>query len=1280
MEGGTSQSSTGDSSFVPSNLTALVPSFDPSTDDVETWTKKVELLAKVWPKEKLSELSTRLILNTKGSAFQKLQIKQDELLKNDMKSIQALVSIVGGQFGQVPLERRYEHAEKALFRCQQRADESNDSYLARTDVAWTEVLTRNVKLEELQAYVLLRGSLLSAEDKRVVVEAGAETGGQLTVAKVSSAIRMLGAGFFQEYMGLKKSKQKIYDQSAFVTEELEPDMGDALVTQEEDHEDEFLDGLLQEGDEDAILITEYEAAINDTIQGDAELATALNAYTDARRRLSERFRNRGFWPTRPSKSSGKGKGFKSKRDFSGKGRKSLQDRILSSRCRICNKVGHWKAECPERKSAASGSVPTANVSLAEVAQPSSSPNDALLLEFMTLPEIDAEKPIDVPLFDTPEVSFLTLSEALKGITNRVNGVIYSPRGNQFRNDRQAIVTLPNRCDPPSNSDDFSGETANSADVHFASHGSFGVVDLGASKTVIGSKHIPDLLKSFDPSIREKLRRCPCQMQFRFGNQGVLCSEQALLVPVGQLVVKIAIVPGNTPFLISNSFLRGMQAIVDTHKARLISPLLNQSIELHLSPRGLFLMDLNQVIRAAKLSKSSLKPETVCTTITIEEKDPVRVWNPPQEVNSGVCKISTTVKSRNDPHKPDRVGFQHVDSATNRKEFNGQPGALQTISKSDPVAASQVVSRHVRFDSSPQADPEASASGTSRHLALQAGGPDGHEDNVRVNTCGQKLRAHVEPRAIVDHVVHPEVRQIVQIGAQVGHPIRRDESSPPREPRNDHACAAVLEGHDDVDAEDIGERSARGISQSQGQDINGQGKHQYSASWTPIDDRACRRVRISDGRVVSPEGRLAGSSRTICEPSRCTGPSEPYAESRECPATGDHSPPGSDSIIQDGGSIGNWNLGEWESLMLAGDPDHLEENIYQTEIRQPQRSSFQTAFDKSLHKITVELQGFVDKMKQSPKVKNELMEVFCHHQSRLTQQVINLGGKAMRYSKVQGDLMTEEGRFILFKDLLEYPPEHVWYSPECGPWSAWSNLNSAKSCAAWDSIHSKRLANMDQLALGVVLLRYQRAHGRHFHWEQPSRSNMFRTPLLQELYTKTVAAEFDMCNLAELRDPVNQKLIKKGMVIMTTSQKMQSDLHGHHCRKDHEHQPLEGSTQVQGRNISRTSFSEEYPRKFARRVAKVILHHEHPKELPVFWNSHEIHASQVDDPQPKRRRLTSQRLAARLTIRRKLERVPKDELSSQTETEEKRRRITGKGGNRGTLILRKVTTKHGINFS
>ena len=44
---------------------------------------------------------------------------------------------------------------------------------------------------------------------------------------------------------------------------------------------------------------------------------------------------------------------------------------------------------------------------------------------------------------------------------------------------------------------------------FASHGSFGIVDLGATKTVIGSKLVPELLNSLDPNIRSQVTRCPC---------------------------------------------------------------------------------------------------------------------------------------------------------------------------------------------------------------------------------------------------------------------------------------------------------------------------------------------------------------------------------------------------------------------------------------------------------------------------------------------------------------------------------------------------------------------------------------------------------------------------------------------------------------------------------------------------------------------------------------------------------------------------------------------------
>lgn len=102
---GQQTSGSGDSAFVPTSLTSLIPTFDPAVDSVEVWAQKVELLSKVWPADKITELSTRLILNCKGSAFQKLQIRQKDLLKNDLACIKLLVEVVGGQFGQVPLER-----------------------------------------------------------------------------------------------------------------------------------------------------------------------------------------------------------------------------------------------------------------------------------------------------------------------------------------------------------------------------------------------------------------------------------------------------------------------------------------------------------------------------------------------------------------------------------------------------------------------------------------------------------------------------------------------------------------------------------------------------------------------------------------------------------------------------------------------------------------------------------------------------------------------------------------------------------------------------------------------------------------------------------------------------------------------------------------------------------------------------------------------------------------------------------------------------------------------
>lgn len=392
--------------LVPNQLAVLVPTFDPAKDDLEEYTKKVKLLLNMWPDKKWTELATRLILGCSGTAFSKLQLHSDEITMNEKKSIQRIIEILGGQWGQVALERKYEAAEKALYRCSQRTDENNDSYLARADVLWQDLKQREIKLEELQSYVVLRGSTLSSEDKkRVLLESEASTEGKLTMTRVSSAIRMLGAGFFQEMIsGKKTTKLKTYDANALNIEheDLEEPFQPTLhIEGTEEYEDDGFDTLLQEGDEDAALVAEFEAATTELVQNDDELAQAYNAYADARRRLNEKSKARGFFPVSQAKGRGKGaaKGNKGKH---GRGhpssRRSLQQRILESRCRLCGRLGHWKAECPQRQDP--NRQPTAQTSFVQ-AQTAS---DHLDLEFILIPE--AEGSIDVsrlsPVFLNPK--------------------------------------------------------------------------------------------------------------------------------------------------------------------------------------------------------------------------------------------------------------------------------------------------------------------------------------------------------------------------------------------------------------------------------------------------------------------------------------------------------------------------------------------------------------------------------------------------------------------------------------------------------------------------------------------------------------------------------------------------------------------------------------------------------------------------------------------------------------------------------------------------------------
>ena len=95
-------------------------------------------------------------------------------------------------------------------------------------------------------------------------------------------------------------------------------------------------------------------------QESSELSGCFMAYQEARSRLKEKARSRGFWPLSGQKGREKGRGNRTK----GKGhgfqegstgslgnaqvgrRKTLANRIANSTCRRCGKPGHWKRERP----------------------------------------------------------------------------------------------------------------------------------------------------------------------------------------------------------------------------------------------------------------------------------------------------------------------------------------------------------------------------------------------------------------------------------------------------------------------------------------------------------------------------------------------------------------------------------------------------------------------------------------------------------------------------------------------------------------------------------------------------------------------------------------------------------------------------------------------------------------------------------------------------------------------------------------------------------------------
>lgn len=1110
------------------------------------------------------------MLNTTGTAFQKLQLNQSQILVNNKSGIRKIIELLGGAWGQIPLERKFEAAERAIFRCQQKNDEANDSYLARADVLWQELLNKGTKLDELQAYIILRGSLLSSEDKkRVIIDSDSGGSGQLEINKVQSAVRMLGAGFFHEMTsGKKVNRFKTYDNStALMMDEDDYDENFHTAGEPSVDDDDVLEQLIAEGDEDALLISEFESAAQELLQEDAGLSSTFSAYTEARRKLSEKVRFRGFFPI--GKGKGKSSGKFGKGRF-GKGfnrdRKPLSQRLLRSQCRRCLQFGHWKDECPLKaqdggsttNASSSGANSSSFTGIATMDVP-----HALPLEFLNLQEfgeasLDA---IDEAHLVEPDCRESFVCEGVTTLNNNgdfgdnidkcysVTEALHCLRRrrltvNPDASREKCSVSLPEPC-VEAKVFNVSGDSSSGAN--------FGILDTGATKTVIGSHWIKDLLNSLNPKVRKKVGRCGCNITFRFGNLSTLESQQALVIPLGRLRLKIAVVPGKTPFLISNTLARALKAQIDTDQHKLHSPLLKQSVKLHLTPKGLFLIDVNQLAMQAECQDMATVHETFCSQGHPTEVQNSEAADSSNQVQTPHVSLSSSVSGVNE--RSDHDVDAHVCSDSSKV----------SVFDRDPLFVSSCHDQPARSSEETPCAQQRAGDGVQQHVPAGTGGICG---GLRKYSPRQTVHRNVAESPELDSVVHQPL--LVQWQTQPSQDDRLHHSQD-REVRTGGISGA----------------SNRTSSCGQ-QDCSVQVGPQEEVSTIPCRDRAANdsmepRDRSELGRSSDgpdrgdcrDQGRAGSHADSHAAHGKCHSNDPPTRECRKCQ--------GSDRAVNP--SV------DWHWLN-AGDVDSQDTAFSETFplFTSNYESSDQNRFRYLIAQYTKELKERMSQCENLPKEKSSLLfEVFCNPDSQLAKQCRNLGAHAERFGYAEGDLHTKSGRSNLFQKLILQRPRHLWYSPMCGPWCAFSALNGSRSEEAFRDLQEHRHHHVADIALGVVLLRFQASQGNHFHWEQPSRSALFRSPLMKEVFERTQCAQFDMCAVGHLWDPQSQKFVKKGMEVLTTSSKVFRDLHGNTCPGNHEHQPIEGTIRIGDQTMSRSKWSENYPRKFARRVARLMCH-------------------------------------------------------------------------------------------
>ena len=591
--------------------------------------------------------------------------------------------------------------EKAIYGTSQRNDETNDSYLARHDVHFEELLTQKVTLEEIRAYILLRQSQLSSEDKKKIV---IEHGGKLDYDNVCKSIRMLGSRFFGEFLQGKPgvTRNRTYDVN-FVEDEnttIEESTGErAFAAQASsstdevdlDLDQEFVDALVAAEDADALQVSSFESELEEFFQETPELQQALVSYLEARNRLRDKQRNRGFWPTGNSKGKGGRKGFGKGKSKSRRDREQLLQRIARSTCRACGEKGHWRAECPNK--GAKDRENPAGVAQVEDDQTSEVYEDvpeAASLAMWTeecaffgigLQGVQGQGvPVSSGLFRrhfrvaqaNMEQFMRRLKQAAPAVNSPAPALKPEPVSDTTRDPKQVSPKRPPQSTArrtwtqmPRSPSERSWLSNSCSNTETIPQGSLAlsmieenkpitaILDTGASRCVLGSSFVARLLSQIPSADRQAVKEVPSSVRFRFGNNSTLTSQRKILLPLWapnnrRIWLGVEVAPGKTPFLLSKRALKSLGGVIDTRDDTCKLDRLDQVFQLQTNAAGLYVLDI------ARMCSSSDKAENAMLAHPFVDPSRAQLQVPGDSDQVGLTVVkSASLNSKTNNYSEDR---------------------------------------------------------------------------------------------------------------------------------------------------------------------------------------------------------------------------------------------------------------------------------------------------------------------------------------------------------------------------------------------------------------------------------------------------------------------------------------------------------------------------------------------------------------------------------------------------------------------------------------------------